>query len=60
MSKFASLSVSLSYFFFTKLLPAYVQCAYIVKAKYQIAASKAVVGFDWPMKTLSKHIQKPY
>ena len=38
----------------------YVQCNYIVKTKYQIAPSKAVVGVDWPMKELSMHIQKPY
>ena len=39
-------------FFWTKLLHAYIQCVYIVKAKYQIAPSKAVVGVDWPMKAL--------
>ena len=39
---------------------AYVQCVYIVAAKYQIAPLKAVVGVDWPMKALSMHIQKPY
>ena len=39
---------------------AYVQCVYIVSAKYQIAPSKAVVGFDRPIKALSMHIQKPY
>ena len=44
----------------TKLLHAYVQCVYIVSAKYQIAPSKAVVGVDRPIKTLSMHIQKPY
>ena len=38
----------------------YVQCVYIVKAKYQVAPSKAVVGVDQPMKALSMHIQKPY
>ena len=27
----------------------YIQCVYIVKAKNQIAPSKAVVGFDLPM-----------
>ena len=31
-----------------KLLHAYVQCVYIVSAKYQIAPSKAVVGDDRP------------
>ena len=36
------------------------QCVYIVKAKYQIVLSKAVVGVDWPLKELSRHIQKPY
>ena len=34
--------------------------ACIVSAKYQIAPSKAVVGFDRPIKALSMHIQKPY
>ena len=43
-----------------KLLHAYVQCVYIVSAKYQIAPSKAVVGFDQPIKALSMYIQKPY
>ena len=27
--------------------------------RYQIAPSKAVVGFDRPIKALSMHIQKP-
>ena len=40
-----------------KLLHAYVQCVYIVSAKYQIAPSKAVVGVDPPIKALSMHIQ---
>ena len=31
-----------------------------MKAKYQIVLSKAVVGFDLPMKALSMHIKKPY
>ena len=31
-----------------------------MSAKYQIAPSKAVVGLDLPIKTLSMHIQKPY
>ena len=43
-----------------KLLHAYVQCVYIVSAKYQIDPSKAVVGADRPIKALSMHIQKPY
>ena len=43
-----------------KLLHAYVQCVYIVLAKYQIAPSKAVVGVDVPIKALSFHIRKPY
>ena len=47
-------------FFWTKLLHAYVQCANIVSAKYQIAPSKAVVGVDRPIKAPSMHIQKPY
>ena len=42
-----------------KLLNAYVQCVYVVSAKYQIAPSKALVGFDQPLKALSMHIQKP-
>ena len=37
----------------------YVQCVYIVLAKYQIAPSKAVVVVDWPMKAPSMHIQSP-
>ena len=48
-----------SYFFQTKLLHAYVQCVYIVKATYQTAPSKTVVGVDRPMKAPSMHIQKP-
>ena len=43
-----------------KLLHAYVQCVYIVSAKYQIAPSKAVVGVERPIKALSMHIQKSY
>ena len=39
-----------NFFFWTKFLHAYVQCIYIVEAKYQIAASKAVVGVDRPIK----------
>ena len=44
--------------FLTKLLHAYFQCVYIVKTKYQITGTKAVVGVDQPMKALSMHIQK--
>ena len=33
-----------NYFFWTKLLHAYVQCVYIVWEMYQIVSSKAVVG----------------
>ena len=40
-----------------KLHHAYVQCVYIVSAKYQIAQSKAVVGVERPIKALSMHIQ---
>ena len=43
-----------------KLLHAYVQCVYIVSAKYQIVPSTAVVGVDGSIKVLSMHIQKPY
>ena len=43
-----------------KLLHAYVQCVYIISAKYQIVPSTAVVGVDGPIKVLSMHIQKPY
>ena len=39
-------------FFGAKLLHAYVQCVFIVKANYQIVLSKAVVGVDRPMKVL--------
>ena len=46
--------------FLTRLLHAYVQCVYIVQAKYQIAPLKAVVGVDRHMKAPSKHIQTPY
>ena len=41
-------------------LRAYVQCVYIVSAKYQIAPSKTVVGLDLPIKALIMHIQKPF
>ena len=37
------------YFFWTKLLHAYVKCVYIVYVKYQIAPPKAVVGDDRPI-----------
>ena len=46
-------------FFQTKLLHAYVQCVYIVKATYQTDPSKTVVGVDRPMKAPTLHIQKP-
>ena len=49
-----------NYFFWTKLLHAYVQCVYTISVKYQIAPSKAVVGVDRPMKAPSMHIQTPY
>ena len=55
-----SVQTKIIYFFQTKLLHAYVQCVYIVSAKYQIAPSKAVVGVDQHMKALSMIIQKPY
>ena len=38
-----------NYFFWTKLLHAYVQCVYIEYEKYQIVPSKAVVGVDQPV-----------
>ena len=60
LSKFSLLSLCQILFYLTKLLYAYVQCVYIVSAKYQIAPSKAVVGVDQPIKALSMHIQKPY
>ena len=54
-------AVILSKFCFsTRLLHAYVQCVYIIQAKYQIAPLKAVVGVDRPMKAPSMHIQTPY
>ena len=59
MSKFSQLSFCPK-IFSTKLLPAYVQCVYIVLAKYQIVPLKAVVGGDPPMKALSMHKQVPY
>ena len=34
---------------------AYGQCVYIVKEKYQIAPSKAVVGVDWPCMAYNTH-----
>ena len=60
LSKFSLLSLCQILFYLTKLLYAYVQCVYIVSAKYQIAPSKVVVGVDQPIKALSMHIQKPY
>ena len=47
-------------YFWTEHLHVYVICVCIVKRKYQIAESKAVVGVDRALKALSKHIQKPY
>ena len=49
------ISVILSFFFKAKLLHAYVKCVGIVKIKYQIAPSKAVVAVDTcrPMEALS-------
>ena len=47
---FIAVIVSKNIFFGTRLLYAYVQCVYIVKTKYQIVLSKAVVGVDWPKK----------
>ena len=35
-----------------KLLHLYIQCAYIVRPKYQNAPSKAAVGADQPMEAL--------
>ena len=49
-----------NYFLQTILLHAYVQCVYIVSAKYQIVPSKAVEGVDLPLKAPSMHIQEPY
>ena len=43
-----------NYFFWTKLVHAYVQCVFIVSAKYLIVPLKAVVGVDQPMKALNK------
>ena len=51
--------LSKKHFFSTRLLHAYVQCVYIVKATDQIAPLQAVVGVDRPMKAPSMHIQKP-
>ena len=45
-------------FFLIKLLHAYVQCVYIVQAKYQMAPSNAVVGVDWPMQRINLLHQK--
>ena len=42
-----------NYHFLTKLIHTYVQCVNIVKAKYQMAASKAVIAVDRPMYALS-------
>ena len=50
---FKSVILSKKHFFGTKLLHAYAQCVYIVKAKYQIVLSRAVVGVDPLMKELS-------
>ena len=41
----------------TKLLHAYVQCVHIVKTKYDIAESKAVVGVDQPYCTINACIK---
>ena len=60
LSKFLQLSFCQKLFFLSQLLHAYVQCVYIVKAKYQIVPSKAVVGVDLPMKAPLMHIQKQY
>ena len=48
LSKFSKLSFYQK-IFLTKLLHAYLQCVYIVYAKYQIVPSKAVVGDDQPI-----------
>ena len=57
-----NLIISFNYGFLCDSFPSdqlkYVQCVYIVKAKYQIAPSKAVIGVDRPIKALSMHIQK--
>ena len=53
LSKFSQLSFCQNYFLRTKLLHAYVQCVYIVLAKYQLVPSKAVVRVDRPMKASS-------
>ena len=44
-----------NYFFSTRLPHLYVQCLYIVKAKYQIASLKAVAGVDWLKRAPSMH-----
>ena len=46
--------------FWTKLLHAYVQCVYIVKANYQIAPPKSVEGVGRPVYALSYHKHKLY
>ena len=43
----------------TKILHAYVQYVYIVKAKHQIAPSNVVVEVDRPMYALSPHNINP-
>ena len=46
-------------FLSTILLHAYVQYVFIMYTRYQTAPSKAVVGVDRQIKTLSMHMQKP-
>ena len=48
------------FFFVAKLHQEYDQCVYIVKAKSQIAPSKAVVGVNQPVHSLSKHKLNSY
>ena len=52
LTKFKQLKLCQIYiFFFFKIifLHAHAQCVCIVKAKYQIAPAKTVVGVDWPV-----------
>ena len=50
LSKFKQLKFCQKYFFFKIIfLHAHVQCDCIVKAKYQIAPAKTVVGVDRPV-----------
>ena len=49
LSKFKQLKFRQKYCFQNNIFHAYAQCVCIVKAKYQIAPAKTVVGVDRPV-----------